>query len=504
MSTGYDTLQSVEDLIGRLNVAAERKVSQSADPDRLYFSLGLPLPIKTTNAQLREFEPFYIDLLENIENNNNNVDDDENNNILDRLDSSDDEAILILYAFQFPLLVLMARKDVSGNAKCYINEEYTIPDIAERIVSNKRLLDWCRKCITEHYKHILTVVGGAACILSSVNPLQNVMTKSKAKKRIRKNLFCDDGDVPGFADLRKDLAKVVSRKDINSTVVVHCIMVQLHVLSTLYGKDDAVRVLSDAEHKSSFDNALHRVRRDLNPDLFRFLRITILGTSTPQEEIFHLVSTTCEKRREPCADPRFVCGREGCDELAKFRCARCQLVGYCGRKCQVADWKNHKAKGCKPILQKKTLGTTNAQKVVAATEAARRAPDPALLQQDRRLCENPNFDYIIHVSKNKDVGVRISDEEMPQTFFRLFRLMAPNKPGAVNCMYDLLKNVVPQYSNVIRKQLMAEYGVDPLSDIAKNGELPKVNVEELIESIQGTHYKVNLDTGMATLTKYLE
>ena len=68
MSIEYETLTSVEDLLGRMVVASERKVTQSADPDRAILALGFPCPSKTTNNQLAKLKPFYIQLLQNVEN----------------------------------------------------------------------------------------------------------------------------------------------------------------------------------------------------------------------------------------------------------------------------------------------------------------------------------------------------------------------------------------------------------------------------------------------------
>ena len=51
---------------------------------------------------------------------------------------------------------------------------------------------------------------------------------------------------------------------------------------------------------------------------------------------------------------RFIANREKnnkicrCSEKKQFICAQCQIFGYCTKKCQIADWKNHK-KLCKLI-----------------------------------------------------------------------------------------------------------------------------------------------------------
>jgi len=274
--------------------------------------------------------------------------------------------------------------------------------------------------------------------------------------------------------------------------MVHVVLCQLHVLTSLHGDKNAILVLTKAAHKGEFDRALIRVKADLDPNLFRFLRMTIFGTSTPKEEIAKLVNYR-PTNREPC-QPKFVCSRDGCHQPGQHRCSRCKLVGYCSKECQVFCWSEHKM-NCKK-------SSVNTKKVEAATKAARRAPDPALLQQDRHLMNNPGYEYVILLPDHKMLGVQI-ENEMSKTIFKLFRLMAPNKPGAVNCLYTLLSTMHPDLSEKIRKQLMAEYGVDPTSDFAKNSELPKVNLEAMIESIRGTHYNVDLDSGMMTFDRYL-
>ena len=109
--SGYDMLTSVEDLIGRMVVASERKVSQCVEPDLALLALGFPYPSEATNDQLSILQSFYTKLLRNIEDNNDNdVKGSESESILTRLDKSEDDAMFLLYVLKFPLLVLTARK----------------------------------------------------------------------------------------------------------------------------------------------------------------------------------------------------------------------------------------------------------------------------------------------------------------------------------------------------------------------------------------------------------
>lgn len=177
MSMNYSLLTSVEDLIGRLIVAAERKISQSVEPDMAILSLGFPSPREATNEELSKLQPFYIDLLRNIG-------ELQEESILKRLDSSEDEASLLLYVLEFPLIVLSARKDVSGFSRCDVEEAFEIPLIAERVVLNKILLRWCRKAIANQQKHCVSVVSSAVCLLSSISQASSngIISVSKAKK----------------------------------------------------------------------------------------------------------------------------------------------------------------------------------------------------------------------------------------------------------------------------------------------------------------------------------
>jgi hypothetical protein len=57
--SGYDMLTSLEDLIGRIVVASERKASQSAEPDLALLPLGFPYPSEATNDQQSILQSFY-------------------------------------------------------------------------------------------------------------------------------------------------------------------------------------------------------------------------------------------------------------------------------------------------------------------------------------------------------------------------------------------------------------------------------------------------------------
>ena len=62
----------------------------------------------------------------------------------------------------------------------------------------------------------------------------------------------------------------------------------------------------------------------------------------------------------------FHCGKSG----AKLRsCAQCRRAWYCGRDCQVADWKRHK-QACRAAVAAEARRATRAREATAAARAA--------------------------------------------------------------------------------------------------------------------------------------
>lgn len=129
------------------------------------------------------------------------------------------------------------------------------------------------------------------------------------------------------------------------------------------------------------------------------------------------------------------------------------------KDCQVADWKARHKKLCKK-------SSRPVQPKGAAMQAARSMKNPALRSQDDFLLSNPHIDYrIVLPSGSQDVGV-VFPHPMGKHMFSMWRSLAP-EPPYVNRMYDMLIESQPNRKGIIRKQLMAEYGVDPISDEAK-------------------------------------
>ena len=113
--------------------------------------------------------------------------------------------------------------------------------------------------------------------------------------------------------------------------------------------------------------------------------------------------------------------------------------------------------------KKKKSAVVDDRKVKAAAVIAREQASPALLYQEQQLAQNPGIDYVIILpSANKDVGVQLINP-MGKLSFQGMREKAVGSPMAVHSMYNLLVGNYPELKEVIRKQLQAEYGVDPIS-----------------------------------------
>mmetsp|Transcript_57237 Transcript_57237/g.66097 ORF Transcript_57237/g.66097 Transcript_57237/m.66097 type:complete len:514 (+) Transcript_57237:332-1873(+) len=479
-NNGVDMPTSVEDLIGRMVIACERKVSRSASLDQELLSLGLPKPQKVKNEQLSELEPFYIQLLQNIENMKGEE------NILSRLDMSEDDAMFLLYILSYPLLVLNSRNDKFGFNNCSVHDKknYGFSDIAERIICNKSLLHWCRNAIrNENQYFCIMIIQCAVSILCSVDTISLASTGLSVKKiktLVRTCIFDGKDDEKGFRVLHDELAHIVSRQDATPTVIQNSVCLQIHSLKTVDNGNDKLDIQRMMEpSKEIFRKALFRAKDELNDMVFKFslLWVDEEFAKQYQHDIVQQVGTTCGNKDEEHVKSTFVCGYDGCSKVGNQRCTRCKMVGYCSKGCQVKHWAIHK-KVCKP----KNIKT---KKVDAAIETARQARKPALIELERILQQQPDMDYsIVFPGSTQTQPFSIADPKRKK-MFRSLRQIAPTTSYAVHLMHKMLVNQILPYhlqnSSIIRTQLIAEYGVDPLSDTAKNGPLTKELVTLMVE-----------------------
>ena len=162
-------------------------------------------------------------------------------------------------------------------------------------------------------------------------------------------------------------------------------------------------------------------------------------------------------------------------------CTGCHTVVYCSRRCQKVHWTEggHKQtclKKAAPARSKegKTAGGDRAdtltQTTKPAVDAAREQPRPALVRQDKLLAENPSVDYVIVTGAKaaNDFGHAFQDP-MGAVFFRVLRSKAAQGCTYSACkMFDQLKaSLAPKNQKLVRRQIEAEYGVDPLSADAR-------------------------------------
>ena len=64
-----------------------------------------------------------------------------------------------------------------------------------------------------------------------------------------------------------------------------------------------------------------------------------------------------------------------CDNLSNQRCTRCKQVWYCGRDCQIQDWKEQHKKECKEKVYEEMTATKTGGGGTAATAATAAASD---------------------------------------------------------------------------------------------------------------------------------
>jgi hypothetical protein len=232
----YGMVSSVEDLMGRIAVATERKICFAANPDVAVLQLGLPLPGEASNAQLNCLKPLYNKILQDIRKNKH-----ESvflQPILETSNESPDAATVLLYFLEFPILVRSAREDVTGMQVDVNKENFELVDISDELATNKVIGKWCRGAISDHANHHPSVMASAMSILAAVNCTRTI-SQSQVNKFIRKVHFRESPNhEQGFADLRADLARlVVSRTDLPTQAVANSILMQLHILYAIHGED---------------------------------------------------------------------------------------------------------------------------------------------------------------------------------------------------------------------------------------------------------------------------
>jgi len=458
---GYEMVSSYDDLLGRLLVASERKISHYNVPDEGIWILGLPNPADASNGVLSELLPLYITLTKNAINADENC-------ILNRLDESEDQAILLLYILEYPIMCLCARFDVTGFTQCNIKEQFEMADIARRIITNSRLLFWCRNAIALcDSNRTSSIFASAVNILGSVNDAGGILESSRAQNLIRRYIFQGLDDYQGFLKLHDDLAGILSRASgPQPQLVANSIILQRHIIRTIYDVDHVATLMGSAPKQRVFEMALLQVKDSFDHSMYQSFRL-MLGCDE-NGDMQQLPGTNSKPTRRV-----YICANDDCQESTDRRCTRCYCVGYCTRKCQVAHWKKHKQ-----VCKSKPKPVEDA-KVAESADSVRSVASPALIRQDELLKENPNLHYVIDLPSGKhNIGVFLGDPDCA-LLFRIARSKAPNEKGCVSRMYEWLSISHPKEKEIIRKQLLAEYGVDPESDEARTGPVSEITEMDL-------------------------
>ncbi|KAL7534338.1 hypothetical protein ACHAWF_004802 [Thalassiosira exigua] len=449
---------SLEELLARCTVANEQCLSSASaciQAEQIVHVLGLPYPGDATNADLEGLLPLYTRLVKDLRDNADSAFLD----ILEGAKTSPDAAIVLLYLLEFPHQVRTVRASVSDISECNVGEQFGCADLTEEISKTGSVIKWCRGALSSSGEHHSVVLASCINILDSMNRLP----RQKAKKYIKKNVLSvgkngsKDEIIEQFQLLRSDLADTVLKEDVTRDASANAIIYQSHTLVTLFGSDDdAIEIMKNSPRKDDFEEGLSKHRESFGEHQYQLFRIMLMLEDQSMAEI--LAGAQVTRSREPLGE--FIgCARECCSNPGTKSCNRCKIVRYCSRDCQVVDWKAGHKKVCKKSVHTKAPSEE-------AVRVARAMASPALRSQDEYLQSNPDIDYrIVLPSGSQDVGV-IFPHPMGKSMFKMWRAQAPEAPY-VHRMYEMLVENNPGRKDIIRKQLQAEYRVDPLSAEAK-------------------------------------
>lgn len=371
-------------------VAAERKVSRYGKHSGEGFEtlglglLGFPTVEETTNAHLAKLEPFYIQLLQCMDKSKKGG----GNEITSHLDASEDEAMLLLYVFLFPLLV---RRNSHTNGGL-LRGKFGMTDVATRIVSDRGLISWCRAAIAKQKSHpCRSVISSALMILIAMHlPVPGLLPLSKIQKLYRKTVIQSKPENEGFDSLRQDLCAVILRDDANADIVrysIHLWLVALD-LHLLYDGDVKATAMEHSLHgcrqngSRAFvpptieggegdEDEVDKIMLVVMEHHFRMHRRMVpIGRPSEEtlvsqvEDCFVDVTSQIEREKQMVlTNPVFFCRRSGCSNHGELKCGRCLLASYCSKECQVSCWKEHKK-----VCNHRPLGLGN---VHAAAKAIR-------------------------------------------------------------------------------------------------------------------------------------
>ena len=480
-------LTSADDLLGRLQVAAERRICDFGVTyfEHLGMHMGLPFPQLVTNSELHQLEPVYHKVLSDIQRH------EEKDTISPFLAplveaketlSAPDRVVFLLYFLDYPNCVRAVRQlgsrsffQKNGGTRSGVSSEtFDMVDFADKITTNFTLQTWCRKAIANYSQHHSWVLSNAISLLASIQGTESPLSPKKLKKFVRQAILKQDGsptttarnnsnnssndcmDSRGFLALRADLARLVLAKpDLPGETVCSAIFLELSLLRIIYGPENARDYQRNWPNANVFELALNRNRSCFDDQIFQLMR-SLLGLSQTQAEIVQAAQGAASTIREGKESIR--CNREGCTQTHPNmqRCSGCRLANYCSRECQMQDWKNGHKKLCRASKKK----AVSKSELEAATVRARLQQRPALVRQEALLAENSGVDYFLAHPQPSVPGTQLAIVFTDQAVRTVYRKAREHED--VYLIYRLLtKATTEDLHPHLRAQLTAEYGVDP-------------------------------------------
>jgi hypothetical protein len=473
---------SAADLLGRCRVAAER--GGYSTYDAVTGAAQLPDPCTATNAELERLKPLWLELLNDAAL---------QEALFEQLELRG--APLVLYALEFPHLVHYWRSDAREGQRGS-GESFPLLKVTKAIAAHARMGRWCRATLRRAAAEEGEAAGAARgpLVLGSCTSLLMAAacgggTKSRGgDAAFVREVIADGGadDDAGLAALHDDLGAVVARPDMTGGNVADAIHLLTMSATVLKGTDWAVAWLTSGSAgsrlaRTQFLGALDRRRREIGESTYQLLRRGMVPSHT-RSNAEKAAATAQIGRMSKKGCDETPCDQPGCAGAGTHKCSGCGLVYYCSKECQKAHWKAHKSV-CKAKREARSGsggGGSAAQRIERAAEAVRRRT--ALVHQDKLLAENPSVDYVIvtEAGAKRDHGHKFTNP-MGAMLFKVLRIKAAQGcKRSVHMMFEQLQ--AGRNSTMVRRQLQAEYGVDPLSAAARNApsSVAEMSMEDVV------------------------
>jgi len=391
-----------------------------------------------------------------------------------------DGCAAMLFALEYPSLVVVSRRDISGLARCANSERFPLREISRAIDDNQRLALWCRDTLGLPPSEAVPDCIIASCIQLLSNACGALSGHTRPESRKLAIEVCLRGDVSdeGFGVVYDTIASVLNtRPGLSTASVVAASQLVVYIVFAAKGENFAAGFILKClgrrqPAESQFRKSLMRCTRDLGTPVTCQV-MTSVGVQTTNQELdlalnaHHSQSSTIAKSR--LAVDSKNCENPTCASLGVKNCSRCGLARYCGRDCQTADWKAHKrvCKG-KPAKQQEHRAEVRAALSAVSSPSSHARKSPALQRMEEFLAANPEYDYKLTSDPKQDFGVTFS-MDLARVSFLCQRTVAadPDEPlekrkVALAYMHSTMKDLATQFNITeaqIRKQLVNEYGI---------------------------------------------